>query len=138
MIAPWLQRLLDAKGTSNSDGVSRAARAGHCRSCGQVVIRGLDADRAALPATCDPGSINALGEFLAVTTGRRTYDLDWRGRYELSPREPAHISDSPPGSKPNSPVVVAHECDSPMPAAGRVVAAPAARTTREENERCPF
>jgi hypothetical protein len=134
MIPAWQQTILEAKGAWNADGVSRAARAGYCRSCGTVVLRGLDADRAALTAVCDPEPINALGEFLALSVGRKTYDLTWRGRYELNPREPAHIRAAPAQASGKSSVVVAHLCGQPMPLEGREEMA----TNDNVNVRCPF
>lgn len=119
MIPTWLQPILDAKGVTNADGVSRAARARHCRRCGRTTLRGLDADRAAIAVTVDPTPINTLGEFLAISAGRITYDLEWRGgRYELSPREPAHIQAAPARLRARRQVVVSHSCGSVMPAEG--------------------
>lgn len=133
MIPTWLQSILDAKGISNPDGVSRAARAGYCRSCGAVILRGLDADRAALTAVCDPEPINPLGEFLALSVGRKTYDLTWRGRYELNPREPCHIEAAPASLLGKSSVVVSHLCGQTMPVEGRIEMQAAVN-----DERCPF
>lgn len=135
MIEPWLQRLLETKGSWNSDGVSRAARAGYCHTCGQVVVRGLDADRAALSVTCDPGPLNPLGEFLALSVGRRTYDLSWRGRYELNPREPCHIRAAPAAVRGKSSVAVEHLCGQAMPAEGRE---PVGYVEEKASAGCPF
>lgn len=119
MISAWLQPILEARGALNSDGISRAARAGYCRRCGTVVMRGLDADRAALPVTTDPTPVNALGEFLAVASGLVTFDLEWRGnRYELNPRHPEHIQANPARLHARRAVVVAHSCGQRMPTEG--------------------
>ena len=134
MIPAWLQQILEAKGTWNADGVARAARAGHCHSCGQVVLRGLDADRAALTAITDPEPLNPLGEFLALSVGRKTYDLTWRGRYELNPREPCHIQAAPAQLLGKFSVVVAHLCGQPMPIDGRIDQEP----VKASDERCPY
>jgi len=134
MIDDRLVQLLEAKGAWNDDGISRAARAGHCTSCGAIVIRGLDADRAALTVVCDPEPINALGEFLAVSVGRRTYDLKWRSRYELDPREPAHIRAMPAQLYGKSAVVVEHLCGQVMPIDGRIEREP----VNASDGRCPF
>lgn len=134
MIQPWLQRLLEAKGTWNGDGIARAARAGYCRGCGAVVVRGLDADRAALSVACDPEPLNPLGEFLAVSLGRRTFDLSWRGRYELNPREPAHIRAAPAQIFGKSSVVVEHLCGQAMPMQGQLVVDDGGKG----NGACPF
>lgn len=137
MIPTWLQSILEAKGAWNADGVARAARAGYCRSCGAVIVRGLDADRAALTAVCDPEPLNLLGEFLALSAGRPTYDLQWRSRYELNPREPAHISTTPAGTGGKSAVVAAHCCGQPIPAEGRDTVDNEKRDGKAD-ERCPF
>lgn len=121
MIPTWLQPILETRGALNQDGISRAARARHCRRCGRTTLRGLDADRAALAVTVDPTPVNALGEFLALSAGRITYDLEWRaGRYELSPREPAHIRAAPARLRARRQVVVSHSCGSTMPADGLI------------------
>jgi len=134
MIPTWLQTILEAKGAWNSDGVSRAARAGYCHTCGAVVLRGLDADRAALTVVADPEPLNPLGEFLAVSVGRRTYDLTWRSRYELNPREPAHIRAAPAQLLGKSSVVVEHLCGQVMPIDGRIEKEP----ETANDGRCPF
>lgn len=121
MIPPWLQAILEAKGAWNGDGIGRAARAGYCRDCGQVVLRGLDADRVALTVTVDPQPLNPLGEFLALATGRLTFSLRWRGRYEIDRRESCHIQTAPARVRGKSSVVVEHRCGDPMPAAGTTV-----------------
>ena len=134
MIPAWLQTHLEAKGAWNGDGISRAARAGYCHDCGQVVLRGLDADRAALDVAADPEPLNPLGEFLALTVGRRTFDLTWRGRYELNPREPGHIRARPAQVSGKSTVVVEHLCGQMMPIEGRIEEAQVVKA----EEGCPF
>lgn len=133
MIDSRLHSLLEAKGVWNGDGISRAARASYCTSCGTVVLRGLDADRAALTVACDPEPLNPLGEFLAISVGRRTYDLTWRTRYELDPRSPGRIRDRPAQLYGKSAVVVEHLCGQPMPLDGRIEKEP-----NTDSERCPF
>ena len=137
MIPAWLQTILEAKGAWNVDGLSRAARAGYCRRCGRVVFRGLDADRAALSVTADPEPLNVLGEFLALSAGRRTFDLQWRGgRYELNIREPEHIQADPARPRGKSCVVVEHRCGDVMPEEGRTVMED--ELNPDSGERIPF
>jgi hypothetical protein len=134
MIPTWLQTHLDAVGAWNADGISRAARAGYCRGCGRVVLRGLDADRAALPVAADPEPLNVLGEFLALSVGRKTFDLHWRGRYELDPREPWHIRARPAQLRGKSAVVVEHSCRDVMPVEGQTLV----KNEELESAGCPF
>lgn len=122
MIPAWLQTHLETTGAWNADGINRGARAQLCPTCRQVTLVGLDADRAALTAATDPEPLNPLGEYLAVATGRRTYDLTWtRGtRYELNPRDAAHIQKRPAQLSGKSTVVAEHVCGQPMPLEGRI------------------
>jgi hypothetical protein len=133
MIPAWLQAHLTATGAFNGDGVSRRARAGLCRSCGRVVLRGLDADAAAMAVAVDPEPLNALGEFLALSVGRVTFDLTWRLRYELDPRDAWHIRTRPAAVRGKSAVVVQHSCADVMPAEGHTVV-----EQESEDEQCPF
>jgi hypothetical protein len=133
MIPTWLQTHLEATGAWNTDGISRATRASYCRSCGRVVLRGLDADRAALTVTADPEPLNPLGEFLAVSSGRRTFDLSWRGRYELDFRDAWYIRARPARLHGKSAVVVEHSCGDVMPHEGQTVA-----ESELESAECPF
>jgi len=138
MIPAWLQPILEARGAWNGDGVSRRAHAITCR-CGQTVIRGLDADRAALPISADPQPLNQLGEVLTLTTGRHTYDLEWRnGRYELNPRRAAHIANSPPNSSPDTSVVAEHQCGRSAPALEMQSQANRPVNAEKVNAECPY
>ncbi len=107
MIPTWLQPILEDLGRLDIDGVSR-----HCRTCGHVTIRGLDEDRAALAVTCDPHPLDGMGEVVALMTGRHTYRLVWRGRYELDHRDQHRITGNPPG--PGCHVVAEHRCHAPL------------------------
>lgn len=55
--------------------MSRSIRTSQCPHCRAHVLRGLDADWLALDTTLDPQPVDNLGEFLALATGRRTFDL---------------------------------------------------------------
>ena len=71
----WLLAHLEATGRHNTDGIARAARYQRCVDCRRAVLTGLDADRAALPAECDPTEIDTRGELVALALGLRTYTL---------------------------------------------------------------
>ena len=99
-------------------------------SCGQYVLRGLDADRCALTVLADPYPLSALGEVGALGLGRPTYYLH---RGELEPRDRWNI----PGHLPSHDllVVAAHDC-TPMRAdwlLGPAPKTPAPAPTTEES-----
>lgn len=107
----WLRQHLDDLGVTNSDGIGRTVRHRHCPTCHANVLTGLDADRCALPVTADPTPLDAVGELLAVTTGRATLDLtlsplrlDHRDRWRIRSRRPAVV-------------LAEHRCGQPLPAA---------------------
>lgn len=105
-------------------GATRAAATHACPQCNAVVLRGLDADVAALPVVTDPHPLTVTGEVLALAGGRVTYDLTWRsGRYELDPRNSGHIKRRPAGTQFH--VVAGHQCGRQLPpgAHGRVTPA---------------
>lgn len=73
-------------------------------------MRGLDAELLADDVRVDPAPLSALGELLALAAGVHTYELHWRGRYEIDPRELWHIQSRAPGELFNTDVVAAHVC----------------------------
>lgn len=79
-------------------------------SCGDTVITGLDGDRAALVATCDPYPLTQYGEVMALRDARRTYFV-LRG--ELDPRDRWNITGKPADM---TTVVAEHRCGFPIPA----------------------
>ncbi|GAA4059731.1 hypothetical protein [Actinomadura miaoliensis] len=103
MIPAWLQR-------SRNGDTSRGASLRLCQKCHAPILVGLDADRAAITAYCDPTPLTELGEAFALVTGRKTYDLcNGPRRKELHPREAAHIK------KPRIyPVLATHKCGAPL------------------------
>jgi hypothetical protein len=136
MIASWLRPILEARGAWNADGVGRAARATTCRACGAFVLRGLDADRAALPVVVDPVPLNELGEFAALLAGRKTYETSGSNqRCELNPRNPDRIGACPATARSRTIVLVEHHCGRPMAAEGRRLLAENAKV---DDDRCPF
>lgn len=126
MIPPWLQRQLEAKGRWNSDGISRGIHAGRCRTCTAPVVRGLDADVAGLPVTCDPQPVDSLGEAIALVGGRGTYTLALiAGRWQVSHRDQWRIA-----ARRADHVLASHQCDSPpLPPGPPLPEPPATRAT---------
>jgi hypothetical protein len=107
-----LTHLLTERGLITTDGITRRARAHLCPTCRQPTIAGLDHDRTAATARCDPQPLNALGELAATLTHRQTYSLTWRyNRWELDPRWPEHITAHPAGQPDNHfDVLAEHTC----------------------------
>lgn len=103
-------------GVIDEDGTGRRARTMLCRRCGAPIFAGLDDDRTAFTARVDTNPLDVNGELVAVMTGRRTYRLSWRGRYELDPRTAIEISAQPAGDVE---VLAEHRCGQPLPSARR-------------------
>src|SRR5262245_8937193 len=137
MIQSWLQRLLEATGRVNTDGVSRRARATFCRSCGAGILLGLDAPMAGVAVAVDPTPISALGEALALLDSRTTYSLHWSDHYELHRRDQYSIAAKPAGTNAYD-ILAEHKCGSaPLPIAQYPIYA--GPTTREQlPEEAPF
>jgi hypothetical protein len=107
---PWLKAHLQKLGRWNTDGIGRRVSAGRCGGCGSVVLRGLDGDICAVPVAVDPAEVDAVGEYIALSNGRRTFDLvKWASKalrsYCLEPRRDAHIA-----KKRRYPVYAEHVC----------------------------
>ena len=105
MIPGWLKR---ARGDA-----TRAVTICCCEKCAAPILVGLDADVCALLVRVDPTPLDEIGEAIALVTNRATYDLA-KGpkRKELWPREPQHIR-----APRRHPVLPAHKCGQPLPAA---------------------
>lgn len=115
--APHLVDALIRTGRLTETGLSRRARPRPCPRCGTWTIAGLDADRCALEAHCDPTPLTALGEVIALASGRRTLELvRTRGRLELEQRWADHIADQPAGTTRGD-VLATHLCHQPIPSA---------------------
>lgn len=114
----WLTAHLQATGRLNTDGISRRIRATQCRDCGATVLRGLDADAAALAVTVDPHPLNPLGEALALLQPRRTYSLQPRhpAGHQIDPRDRVTIETRPAGTDRNTDTLAEHQCHAtPLP-----------------------
>jgi hypothetical protein len=120
--AVWRKRF--SAGLSTARGASRKAHATTCRDCHAPCITGLDGDRLAFTALCDPWPVDSAGELAALLAGRRTWSLRWAGvRYELDPRTAIEIAATHPDAIE---VLAEHACGRPLPAR----AVPARRATR--------
>ncbi|MFC3980191.1 hypothetical protein [Streptosporangium jomthongense] len=123
MIPAWL--------LARSGGQLRTAGITQCPRCFAPVLRGLDAEKCALPVRADIGPIDEMGEAIALLQGRATYDLvgnaqkkELEHRYEWHIRNPRRY-----------PVLAAHKCGSPLPAIP--ARAPEILTEAESND-APF
>jgi hypothetical protein len=115
MIADWLVSHLQQLGAWNNDGISRAARLHHCGHCGAPVLRGLDGDRAAMVATCQPQDIDHFGEYLALKLGLCTYTVRTThiGGKAAVVLDPRYHWDIDAGMR--EPVVPQHRCGLAIP-----------------------
>lgn len=93
-------------------GQTRGAHLDRCDRCAADILVGLDADRCALFAICDPIALDHLGEYLALFRGLRTYTLARRmggsgqPRWEIDPRSHWGIAKR----SRRYPVIPAHRC----------------------------
>jgi hypothetical protein len=87
-----------------------------CRDCGAKVLHGDDADVCGIPTTVDPRPVDNLGEFLAVASGRRTYDLRPTKTAGSHGRQLAERNATAIRQPRRLPVVAEHRCDQPLPA----------------------
>ncbi|MEU8035694.1 hypothetical protein [Streptosporangium sp. NPDC049078] len=124
MIPAWL--------LARTGGNLRAASISLCARCSKPILRGLDDERAALPARVDITPVDEFGEALALIQGRMTYDLiGGAQKKELELRYEWHIN------KPRRyPVHAAHKCWTP-PLATAPSQVPAILTEAETDD-IPF
>lgn len=103
---------------------SPTARGLHTRwcQCGAAILTGLDSDVCAFDATVDWTPLDVLGELVAVTQGRRTYQVErlhGDGAPVLSRRTARMITTWPAGTVLHSrrcDVVPQHRCGTaPLP-----------------------
>jgi hypothetical protein len=127
MIPDWLAKHLEDTGKLGPDRIGRAARAHHCKTCGQLILTGLDNDMCAGVADADPVPLAPLGEALAIIAGRNTYALRKTvDRLELQLRDSWQIAGDPAGTTRYD-VVAQHSCDAVnLPTLPSVLAPPAA------------
>lgn len=139
---PNLLQHLVAAGHVTEDGISRAAKIRTCQRCRAPVINGLDADRAAMVATCDPYPLTSLGQMLASIAGHRLYEL-WRGRdrYELEPRDADRIGYYIPtgqGGHHRIDILRAHHCHTRTPQAPELAISSFARPEADHGDQPNF
>ncbi len=92
-------------------GAARRVRADHCRRCGRLVLRGLDADLLAGLAVVDPVGLSQLGEQVAIAAGLETFTLAPAGMagLNLDDRDPWRRR-RPPEAHRRANVVPEHSC----------------------------
>lgn len=113
----WLTQKLENLGLPAG---GRGCHPATCRTCGAIVLTGLDNDVAAFTVAADPGLIDEHGELRAALGGRPTFDLEHtRTRLQLTRRAPATIA---LGTR-NRNVVAEHRC------CGTVLTEPPRRVT---------
>lgn len=99
-----------------------------CAECWTYTLTGGDADRCALNATVDNSPLSRTGELLAIIAGRQVYALDRAGalhrRDRFSIRAESH----------REPVLPAHRCGAPIPAAWLAPPLPRPATARPTEE----
>jgi hypothetical protein len=117
----------------SESGLSRKAKMLECRDCRSHVIAGLDADRCAQEAICDPLPLSKHGEALALIAGRNTWHL-LSGRLEY--RDHWRISGHPAGSE-SRPVLANHLCHNQIPS-DWIAPAPITRPKVTYTEGLPF
>lgn len=134
-----IKKSLVAKGLMTEDGDSRRARVRLCAKCSLPVMAGLDDDRCADLAVCDPAPINTHGELYALVTGRCTYRLRFMGgKYVLNMRDQWQITASPAGS-PELEVLAGHKCNEPLaPEYHKTIKPIAKAKVNSDNDIAPF
>lgn len=100
--------------------------------CGQHILVGLDADRAAITAQLDPYPLTPAGEVWALVNGRRTWQLNGT---HLQPRDRWNIPGKPPNATRT--VLTWHHCNDPIPTQHRAAPRPTKPQPTEETQ-CPF
>jgi hypothetical protein len=99
-------------------------------ACGQTILSGLDADRAAFTVEVDPQHLSDSGELLAVIFGRKTYSLNIG--HVLRRRDQWHLR-----NPSNRPVLAEHLCGEPIPERWLGQVQPKSRLTESDQE-IPF
>lgn len=113
--APRVIEHLIRAGHMTTEGLTRRAKARRCPKCSAWCVAGIDADLMAFETWADPQPLTALGEVVALASGRRTTALvRTRGRLELEQRWAEHIADQPAGTA-RADVLAAHACHQPIP-----------------------
>lgn len=102
---------LIARGVLAANGRGRAVRAERCPRCQRPTLSAWDDDVMAGWAVCDAAPLSPLGEVVALTAGKCTYDLRWAGnKYVLNRRTHHDIAANAPGKRIGIDVIVEHTC----------------------------
>ena len=125
----------DHPGRHLASKAGRGVRARWC-ACRAPILRGMDDDTMALPATVDPQPLSPLGEAIARIQGRETYEMRRaNGVYQLMRRNAWAITGRPPGTKTWAgliDVLAEHACHS-FPLPGQDTAHPKTEATQEDS-----
>lgn len=116
----------------------RTLDARRCRTCRQLVLRGLNADRAAFEVDLDPTPLSVAGEVLALLAGRVTHTVRRRnGHLEATRRDRFTITRFAPGQGVWD-VYPAHACHAdPLPGIPTALD-PTTRTKESTSDQPPF
>lgn len=105
---PQLAAILKTQGHMSSRGTTRRATTQPCPHCHQPTITGLDADRCAITARCNPNPLTPLQEAHALLNKQQTWTLTTRaGRPQLDPR---HQWNRPSKPANTHTVLTEHKC----------------------------
>ena len=102
----WLADQLIADGVMDTARVTKTAKPRTCHQCGTSILAAID-DIVAHRINLDPAPINALGEAIAILTGRTTYGIFYG---EPTQRDSAEITYRPANVRP---IYAAHHCHAP-------------------------
>lgn len=107
------QRLIDA-GILRSDGITRRLSVRRCPGCGVWIMAALDGEVAAVAVYVDAGHAGRMAEFLAISQGRRTFEMVMTNRpgrfcYTIEPRRAYHMR-----RETRHPVLIEHRCGQPI------------------------
>ncbi|MFP3968615.1 hypothetical protein SMC26_40395 [Actinomadura fulvescens] len=90
--------------------VDTTVRPHRCPRCGAAILRGYDAEIAAILAVVDPLPIeDQADELAAILAGRTTYDLIGMRDKALNPRDEYRIAHR------RHTILAAHRCPGPVP-----------------------
>jgi hypothetical protein len=128
----WLRAMLVATGAMSETGLTFKAGLRTHRPCRGLTVAGIDDN--GLDAWCEPGPLSRTGEAEALLAGRATWDL-YAGN-ALTWRTASAVRHRPAGDD-HRPVLAAHRCGDPLPAAW--LAPPSPRpATAPTTEGMPF
>lgn len=102
----WLVDKLIADGVMDKARVTRTAKPRTCPHCHRATLTALD-EITTQRVDLDPDPINAVGEAIAILTGRATYGIFYG---ELAERSSQEITYRPADVRP---IYVTHRCHAP-------------------------